>query len=115
MGALDKEMKMQHAQMNLRLADFNEQISTCNDKFVSSMEAFDQILERDFAQIKEAIMKYFVYQTSFLKNTEYDANNIIAVDAPRARLSSKTTTPRHTGSWTRLPSNLSRLQNTTPS
>ena len=24
-------------------------------------------------------MKYFVYQTSFLKNTEYDANNIIAV------------------------------------
>lgn len=71
---------MQQAQMNLKLADFNEQLSAANDKFVNSMLAFDQVLERDFDQIKDAIMKYFVYQTSFLKNTEYDANNIIAVE-----------------------------------
>ena len=25
----------------------------------------------------DAIFKYFVYQTSFIKNTEYDANNIL--------------------------------------
>jgi hypothetical protein len=40
---------------------------------------FNNTLEKDFTQIKEAIMKYFIYQTSFLKNTEYDANNIIIV------------------------------------
>jgi len=65
--------------MNLKLADLNEQISTANDKYINSLEGFNTILEKDFAQIKDAIMKYFVYQTSFLKNTEYDANNIIAV------------------------------------
>ncbi len=73
-------MRMQQAQMNLKLADFNEQLSAANDKFVNTMLTFDQVLERDFAQIKDAIMKYFVYQTSFLKNTEYDANNIISVN-----------------------------------
>jgi len=72
-------MKMSHANMNLKLADLNEQISTANDKYINSLEGFNTILEKDFAQIKDAIMKYFVYQTSFLKNTEYDANNIIAV------------------------------------
>lgn len=70
---------MSHANMNLKLADLNEQISTANDKYINSLEGFNTILEKDFAQIKDAIMKYFVYQTSFLKNTEYDANNIIAV------------------------------------
>ena len=66
--------------MNLKLADLNEQLSTANDKYINSMMVFEQTLERDFGQLKDAIMKYFVYQTSFLKNTEYDANNIIAVD-----------------------------------
>ena len=72
-------MKYHHAHMNLKLADLNEQISMANDKYVNSTTVFNQILERDFTQIKDAIMKYFIYQTSFLKNTEYDANNIIAV------------------------------------
>ena len=66
--------------MNLRLADLNEQISLANDKFINSTIVFNNTLEKDFTQIKEAIMKYFIYQTSFLKNTEYDANNIIMVD-----------------------------------
>jgi hypothetical protein len=79
MNALLRDMKMSHANMNLKLADLNEQISTANDKYINSLEGFNTILEKDFAQIKDAIMKYFVYQTSFLKNTEYDANNIIAV------------------------------------
>lgn len=35
------------------------------------------MLERDLILLKDAVMKYFVYQTSFIKNTEYDANNII--------------------------------------
>lgn len=72
---------MHHAQMNLKLADLNEQLSTANDKYINSIEGFNYVLERDFAQIKDAIMKYFVFQTSFLKNTEYDANNIIVVNA----------------------------------
>lgn len=79
MSALEAEVKYHHAHMNLKLADLNEQISMANDKYVNSTSVFNQILERDFAQIKDAIMKYFIYQTSFLKNTEYDANNIIAV------------------------------------
>lgn len=65
--------------MNLKLADLNEQLSLSNDKYVESMLTFNKILEKDFATFKDSIMKYFVYQTSFLKNTEYDANNIIAV------------------------------------
>jgi hypothetical protein len=65
--------------MNLKLADLNEELSMANDKYVNSIVTFNQILERDFGTIKDAIMKYFIYQTSFLKNTEYDANNIIAV------------------------------------
>lgn len=79
MSQLDKQMQMHHAQMNLKLADLNEQISLANDKFVNSSEVFNTTLEKDFGQIKDAIMKYFIYQTSFLKNTEYDANNIIIV------------------------------------
>lgn len=77
--ALEAEVKYHHAHMNLKLADLNEQISMANDKYVNSTTVFNQILERDFAQIKDAMMKYFIYQTSFLKNTEYDANNIITV------------------------------------
>lgn len=65
--------------MNLKLADLNEHLSTANDKYTNSIMVFNQILEKDFTQIKDSIMKYFIYQTSFLKNTEYDANNIIAV------------------------------------
>ena len=73
------EVKYHHATMNLKLADLNEELSIANDKYVNSIMTFNQILERDFRNIKDAIMKYFIYQTSFLKNTEYDANNIIAV------------------------------------
>lgn len=72
-------MKFSQAQMNLRLADLNEQISIANDTYINSLEGFNSVLEQDFTQVKDAIMKYFVYQTSFLKNTEYDANNIIRV------------------------------------
>ena len=70
--------------MNLKLADLNEQISIANDTYINSLEGFNSLLERDFAQVKDAIMKYFLYQTSFLKNTEYDANNIIRVVAHEA-------------------------------
>jgi hypothetical protein len=79
MQQLSRQMQLNHAQMNLRLADLNEQISLANDKFINSTMVFNNTLEKDFTQIKEAIMKYFIYQTSFLKNTEYDANNIIIV------------------------------------
>lgn len=72
-------MQKERVLVNLKLADLNEQISTINDKYVNSIEGFNQVLEKDFTQVKDAIMKYFVYQTSFLKNTEYDANNIILV------------------------------------
>lgn len=41
------------------------------------MEKFNDRLINDFSSIRDAIFKYFVYQTSFIKNTEYDANNII--------------------------------------
>ena len=38
---------------------------------------FNERLQNDFSTIRDAIFKYFVYQTSFIKNTEYDANNIL--------------------------------------
>lgn len=73
------DVKYCHVSMNVKLADLNEIISTVNDKFDASIDTFRQVLEKDFGRIKESIMKYFVYQTSFLKNTEYDAINIITV------------------------------------
>ena len=79
MAALEHEVKYHHVTMNIKLADLNEQLSTVNDKYIESISTFNQILECDFFRIKDSIMKYFIYQTSFLKNTEYDANNIIAV------------------------------------
>lgn len=79
LSSLERALQKERVLVNLKLADLNEQISTINDKYVNSIEGFNQVLEKDFTQVKDAIMKYFVYQTSFLKNTEYDANNIILV------------------------------------
>ena len=64
--------------MNKSIADLNEAISTLNDSFESSMIEFNKKLQQDFSTIHDAIFKYFVYQTSFIKNTEYDANNILS-------------------------------------
>lgn len=65
----------------------NSKIEDLNKNFVSgyffnclkaiTMEKFTQRLQNDFSTIRDAIFKYFVYQTSFIKNIEYDAGNII--------------------------------------
>lgn len=41
MNVLDREMRLSHAQMNLKLADLNEQLSTANDKYINSMMVFE--------------------------------------------------------------------------
>lgn len=54
------------------------------------MEKFKNRLQNDFSSIRDAIFKYFVYQTSFIKNTEYDAGNIIkALEDEKLRLTVK--------------------------
>lgn len=69
---------MKYGDMNKSIADLNEAISTLNDSFETTMIDFNKKLQTDFSLIHDAIFKYFVYQTSFIKNTEYDANNILA-------------------------------------
>ena len=31
----------------------------------------------DLEILSESVLKYFIFQTSFLKNTEYDSNKIV--------------------------------------
>jgi hypothetical protein len=68
---------MRLAELNSRIADLNESISCANDCFEGATLNFEKKLQSDFAFMHDAIFKYFVYQTSFIKNTEYDANNIL--------------------------------------
>lgn len=82
---------MKYGEMNKSIADLNEAISELNDSFESSMIDFNNKLQQDFSLIHDAIFKYFVYQTSFIKNTEYDANNILsALEEKKIRETVKT-------------------------
>ena len=64
--------------MNTHIANLNESICSLNDSFENAMVQFNEKLQKDFSLIHDAIFKYFIYQTSFIKNTEYDANNILS-------------------------------------
>ena len=58
------------------------------------MNDFQKQLQQDFSTIRDAIFKYFVYQTSFIKNIEYDANNILkALEEEKKGVSKKDKRP----------------------
>lgn len=70
--------------MNSTIAYLNQEIAQTNDLLVidslmkeTTENTLNSHLEEDFRIIKDAILKYFVYQTNLLRNIEYDANNII--------------------------------------
>lgn len=63
--------------VDTKMASVNSQAQKFNKTVSTAKKTMSMVYSEDILNINDSIMKYFVYQTSCMKNQEYDSNTVI--------------------------------------